>query len=343
MPNDGSAVVTADATPADTSAAKTTPAADSKVTPAPAQGADKGTADPKAAVKADASDDGVSLYDDADADDAFDGKDTPKKTTTVQADWPDDWRERMAGDDEKLLAQLKRRKSPGDIIKSWQAAEQKIRSGEYKKAAPDEDASPEEVAAWRESQGIPKDASGYKLPTVAGYEWNDADKQTVGKLQEGLLEAGASQKAFETTMKFYVDIVREAREAQETADIAAKEAHEDARRAEYGARFKPMNNLVNRMMKDPEVMPPGVAKAIAAARHPETGVPLKYEKEFSRWLDDMAMARYGAGGLVTGEEVASFNNREAELVKMMKEDPDQYNRTGRKELAELRAKKGGRK
>lgn len=306
--------------------------------PSSSRGEDKGAAD----TKGDAGDD-VALYDDGEADESFKGKAAPKKDVTVPADWPDDWRERMAGEDKKLLDQLKRRKSPMDVIKSWQAAEQKIRSGEYKKASPDEDASPEEVAAWREAQGIPKDASGYKLPTVSGHEWNDADKAAVGRLQDRLHGANGSQKVFDEVMGFYVDIVREAREAQVTNDIAAKEAHEDARRAEYGGRYKAQNNLVNRLMKDPEAMPSGVAKALVNARHPETGVLLKHDKEFTRWLDDMAIARYGEGGLVTGEEVAAFNNREAELVKMMREDPAQYEKTGRAELAELRAKKGGRK
>ena len=228
-----------------------------------------------------------------------------------------------------------------DVIKSWQAAEQKIRAGEYKKADPGEDATPEEIAAWREANGIPKDASAYKLPTITGHEWTDQDKAVIAPLQDMMHAEGAKQEHFQVALKYYVNIMNQAKEEQAGRDASAKEAHEAARRAEYGARFKPMNNLVNRLMKDPEAMPAGVAKAFMNARHPETGVLLKHDKEFSRWLDDMAMARYGEGGLVTGEEVAAYNNREAELVKMMREDPDQYNRTGRKELAELRAKKSG--
>lgn len=306
--------------------------------PSSSQGSDKGA---KTDGAAGSQDDGSGFYDDAD--ESFEGKEPPRKTTTVQADWPDDWRERMAGEDKKLLEQLKRRKSPMDVIKSWQAAEQKIRSGEYKKAAPNEDASPEEIAAWREANGIPKDASGYKLPTIGGYEWTEQDKKAVGPLQEIMHETGANQAQFDGVMNYYLRVVAASKEEEAARDIAAKEAHEDARRAEYGGRYKAQNNLVNRMMKDPEAMPPEVAKALEKARHPETGVLLKHTKEFSRWLDDMAIARYGEGGLVTGEEVAAFNNREAELLKMMREDPDQYNRTGRKELAELRAKKSGKR
>ena len=82
-------------------------------------------------------------------------------------------------------------------------------------------------------------------------------------------------------MKFYVDFVNEARENRELARIAAKEAHEDARRAEHGALYKPMNNLVNRLLKDPKFISDDVAKVMLDLELPD-GPPLKHFKPFSR-------------------------------------------------------------
>ena len=39
------------------------------------------------------------------------------------ADWPDNWRELMAGDDEKVLKRLDRFQSPKNVAKSWLSAE----------------------------------------------------------------------------------------------------------------------------------------------------------------------------------------------------------------------------
>lgn len=314
---------------------------------APSSSQDTGTGRNGAAETGKETAPAVTMYDDAD-DDEGGGKAPPaRKTVAVQADWPEDWQDRMlkdlGGDAEALKAAkawIGRRKSPQDVLKSAIAAEQKIRSGEYKQAAPPEDASPEQIAAWRESQGIPKEPTGYKLPAIKGHDWSDADKEIIGQLNTLMHGANARQEHIDAALGFYVQTVQAAKEQQDAADLAAKEAIEDKRRQEYGTRFRGMNSLVNRLMRDPEAMPSGLGEALMGARNPKTGVPLRYDPEFTRWLDDMALSRYGEGGLVTGEESAALNNREAEILKVMREDPDRYWNEGLNiELAQIRDKK----
>lgn len=87
--------------------------------------------------------------------------------TTIKADATKafDWRKVAAGNDAKLAEQLGRITDLGALGKSWFDAQGKIRSGELAKPLA-KDAKPEEVAAWRQANGIPAEPKGYleKLP-----------------------------------------------------------------------------------------------------------------------------------------------------------------------------------
>lgn len=77
-------------------------------------------------------------------------------------DWPQDWKDKLAGEDPKLKGFVSRYGSPAAIAKAAFEANNKIRSGQYRRALGD-DASPEEIAAYRKEAGIPDDAAGYDL------------------------------------------------------------------------------------------------------------------------------------------------------------------------------------
>lgn len=306
--------------------------------PAPADKGDQGkpTGQDKAPAKAPT--DSGAMYDDDE-----DGDEPPAKAPKGDSgDWKAAFLTGLEGDQLKTATSLlERRRSPQDVMRSWLNAENKIRTGEYKKGAPGEDATPEEVAEWRASMGIPKDPAEYKLPQIAGHDWSDADKQVIGVLNAKMHGANATQGQIDAALGFYVETVQKAREQQAAQDLAAKEAIEDKRRAEYGARYRPMNALVNRLMKDPEAVPAGLSETLMNARDPKTGVLLRHHPEFSRWMDDMAIARYGDAGLITGEESAAISNRKAEIQKIMREDNDRYWREGLNvEYSEILAKEG---
>src|SRR5688572_23894721 len=93
------------------------------------------------------------------------------------ADWPADWRQKLAGEDKKTLERLGRMASPADLLKSYRALEQKISAGELKKGLP-ENATPEQVAEWRREQGLPEKPEGYleNLSLPDGVVLGEADK-----------------------------------------------------------------------------------------------------------------------------------------------------------------------
>jgi hypothetical protein len=74
------------------------------------------------------------------------------ETATPQFDWPDDWRDRFAGEDKTFRRQLERYASPTDLARKARSLERKLSSGEYRRDLP-ANASDEDKAAWRAERG----------------------------------------------------------------------------------------------------------------------------------------------------------------------------------------------
>ncbi len=141
---------------------------------------------------------------------------TPAKTDDKPS-WGDDWRERLAGKDEDFLKHLKRYTTPENYAKSGWQAQQKIRSGEYKRGL-NAEASPEDVAAWRKEVGIPDTPDGYKIEPPKGVVFGDTDKPMLSSFAAHAHANNWDQKTLNDAISWY----GQHQEAQ-LADLAAKD------------------------------------------------------------------------------------------------------------------------
>lgn len=160
-----------------------------------------------------------------------------------QASWPDDWRTRLAGDDAKLAKRLERFTEPGAIVKSWLSAEQKISSGEFKSRLP-ENATPEQLAAFRKEHGIPEAPEGYfeKLPD--GLVIGEDDKEGVAGLAKELHELNAPPSIVHKVIGYYNAYKQSQMDAIAEKDTADVTATEDTLRADWGKDYRPNINAV---------------------------------------------------------------------------------------------------
>lgn len=174
-------------------------------------------------------------------------------------DFPDDWREKLAKGDEKKLARLKRYTSVEAALLAGFAAQDKIRSGDYKQAELAEDATPEERKAYYEERGIPAEAKDYDIPKIAGHQWTEADTPVLNSFKEVAHKMMLPQSAMNGVTEWFARSVAAAQEAREQAalarDAADREAVTDALRAELGARYKPETALVRRLLNDSSALP----------------------------------------------------------------------------------------
>ena len=159
----------------------------------------------------------------------------PKQPTP--ANWPDNWRELMAGDDKKELERLKRFNSPADIRKSHRAMEQRLSSGELKRALPN-NYTEEELADFRKQNGIPDKPEDYDTSLGNGFVWGEADQPLLKDFTAFAHEANMPGEYVKRSLEWF------ARQEQKIVDeVATRDNREsalgaEALRAEWGKEFQ---------------------------------------------------------------------------------------------------------
>src|SRR4051812_48364523 len=115
----------------------------------------------------------------------------------------DDWRARY-GEDPELQKILARLPSEAELAKKLVSQEKLIRSGQHKTVAPlAEDATPEEVAAYRKAAGIPEKADGYGLAFPEEWKPSEGDNAGLAAFQEYALSKHMTPAAAKTAFDFY--------------------------------------------------------------------------------------------------------------------------------------------
>lgn len=279
----------------------------------------------------------TSLLDDDEIDDGGEGDAPAAKTEgekpadgdkkETAGDFPDDWREKLAKGDEKKLARLKRYTSVEAALLAGFAAQDKIRSGDYKVAELAEDATPEERKAFYEERGIPAEAKAYDIPKVPGHVWTEADEPVLNSFKELAHQTMLPQSAMDGIAKWYATTLAKAQEAREqqtiAIDAADRETVTDALRAELGAEYKPATALMKRLLKDPEHMPDGLGDLLAEARD-ANGRRLINNPAMARMLIQMSRDAYGDGGFITPDAAARHSTRKAEIERIRDTDIQRY-------------------
>lgn len=170
---------------------------------------------------------------------------TPQTTTTAPpaADWPADWRDKMAGEDKDFRKSLDRFNAPGDVGKSWKEISTKVSSGEYKKAIPfPEKGTPEQQAEWRKEMGLPESADKYELKLPDGLVIGEDDKPIVDKFLSKILPKNVPADAASAAVAAYYEIQNEAQSQAVEQDRAFQIKAEETLRAEWGPEYLPNKN-----------------------------------------------------------------------------------------------------
>lgn len=179
------------------------------------------------------------------------------------AKWPDDWREQLAGGDEAFLKQLKRYASPANYAKAGFEAQQRIRSGAAKEPLP-ENASPEQLTAWRKENGIPEAPDGYKIEPGDGLVFGEADKPMLQAFAKFAHERNWTPQQVNQGAAFVAQLGEQQRAAMDQQDRAFRGEAQDTLQQEWGREFRPnLQNLRNMVDRYGE---PGVADALMGAR-----------------------------------------------------------------------------
>lgn len=251
---------------------------------------------------------------------------TTDKPVAAPADFPADWREKMATGadgkvDAKALERLKRFPSPAELGRSYLAADAKINSGKINndEPMPDPAKDPEGAKAWRAARDIPADATGYVIPEEVQKRLVDEDKPILANYTAEMHKAGMPQKYVQQGVAWYVGLVEAQAAEQEAADKAAASETEEALRTEWGSDFKAQREVARRYAEEAI---PGVDWF--KARLPD-GRALGNIPEVVKGLAKLGLAEYGDVAFAGGEKANATENRIKELKNILDTDIDKWN------------------
>lgn len=248
--------------------------------------------------------------------------------------WGDDWRQNIAkelgySDDEKFLKRLERFTTPAGAVKSWLSVDQKISSGEYKKAL-GENATEEEKSAYRKSIGIPDTPDKYDFSLPDGTVFGDDDKAVFKSFAEIAHAQNMSQEQMRSTLGWYKDHVSAQQEAQQEADYNYQKEAEDTLRGEWGGEYRAnINALTGLMAKLPE----DVRNGLNEARMPD-GSKLGNNPAYLRFMVEMAREINPIGTLLpAGSTAGDLQTQKDEYKAMMRDKSSPYYTDGGKTRA----------
>jgi hypothetical protein len=240
------------------------------------------------------------------------------KPIATPVDWPDDWRDKIAGDDASALKRLGRFKAPGDIFKSFLAAEAKIKSGKDPIPAPDGEKDPEALKEWRADNGIPDDPSGYELSEDVQKLLTDDDKPVLQNFTEFAHGKNLPPAFVEAGAAWYVAEQERVFTARAEADKEQAQDAQDELRQEYGQEFRANTTMAKRFAEE---ITPGVNWFEARL---DDGRKLGNIPDFVRALAKLGSQEYGDVAFAGGEAAKATADRKAEIEKIMREDMKAY-------------------
>ena len=244
--------------------------------------------------------------------------DTTDKPVTAPADWPEDWRAKLAGEDKSYLKTLDRFNSPGDLAKAYRDAQQRLSSGNLKSALPD-NPSPEELNAWRAENGVPTDPNGYKFDI--GHQWSDEDRPVLDSFATYALENNIPQHYAEKVAAFYAATQQKNLAVVQEFDSRNHQQGEDELRAEWGQEYRRNINAIKNTLA--AHAPDDVVSQMLASRTPDgkrwgdSPAMLKVFASLAREANPSATVVPGTGFTTTNDELAS-------LEKFMRENRQEY-------------------
>jgi hypothetical protein len=249
---------------------------------------------------------------------------TTDGAVATPADWPADWREKLAAGDEKKLTTLKRYASPQAYADAGFQLRQMMDSKQLRAPSPPADAKPEDVALWRKDNGIPEKPEGYVATLDKGLVIGEADKPLVGKFLENMHARNASPEVVNAALGTYYQIQETLQTQQIETDNRVRQAAEDALRPEWGPEYRRNINVINGYL---DTAPKGVKESIMNAR--VGGKPIASDPDVLRFLLSAAIQNNPAATVApgsTGSSQQTIDARIGEIEKTMRENRGEYNR-----------------
>lgn len=229
-------------------------------------------------------------------------------------EWPADWRKRIAGDDEKVIKQLERFASPKALADSYRELAGKLSRGELRAPLP-KDATPEQLAEWRKTHGIPEAPEKYDLTLPDGLVIGDADKPAVDAVVKALHAQNATPEQVKATLTTYFQFREAEVQRIQEQDVEHRDEVDAMLRDEWQGDYRKNVNLTAAFLQS---APKGVGDKIMNARMPD-GRALANDPDTLRWLVSLARETNPSASVVPGasDPAKAMSDEIAQIESLM--------------------------
>ena len=272
-----------------------------------------------------------------DATPAADATPAPAADATPAPSWydsaPEDWRQQLAGDDEKRLNQLSRITDVKSFTDSYFNAQDKIRSGETSNGLP-ENPTDEQMSAYREANNIPATIEDYNLALDEGLVLGEADERIMGDVYKVAHENNVSNDVVSQLTNAMLKGRDQEEHAIQQQDGLDLQTADRQMRDNWGQDYEMNKNLVRGVLNG---LPETVRDEFASARL-ANGQAVFNSPEMMNFFADAARAMNPSATVVpagTGNPLQAIEGRKAELESQMGTNEWYKNTSAQKEYQDL--------
>lgn len=235
------------------------------------------------------------------------------------------WRDAFAGEDDKFKSQLERYSTPEDLGKAFREQRSTISSGNLR-PTPDENATPEDLAAFRSANNIPAESSGYLENLPEGLVLGEEDKEIFENFAGAMHEMNVEPAVMHKVIDWYNGFAEDQQDTMAEMDNGHHQETEDALRTEWGTDYRANINLVGSLIEG--TFSEENASAILNARDAEgraiMNIPgvLEGLASIQRQLNPVARIAPATGR--TADQ--TLEDEITDIEKFMRDDRDKYNK-----------------
>ncbi len=228
--------------------------------------------------------------------------------------FPQSWRDDLAGADKAFRKTLDRFDSPAALARAYRELTARLSSGDLKAVRPPpDDATPEQVAAWRAEQGLPPNAAAY----VEGLQFGDgtvpgeAEKALLASFAEEAVKGRWTAEQYNQAVGWFFALQDRLAAQRDHADAAFKDEAAASLRREWGHDYAANRNAIAQFFD--RSFPADFRDALLTARLPD-GRILANHPAFNRAILDVAKALNPSGAVLPNTSgAAGVESRIAEI------------------------------
>ncbi len=235
-----------------------------------------------------------------------------------------DFREGLAGDDDKFKSTLERYSTLADVGNAFREQRTTISAGNYLKPLPD-NATDDDVKAYREANGVPLESSGYFDNMPEGMVVGEGDKEIMADFMGSLHKHNVKPEVAHEVINWYNNFAEEQQDNIAETDAAHKQEYEDTLRETWGSDYRANTNLVGALIES--TFNAESKEAFLNARDGEgrgimnnPGIVAGLA-EISRKLNPVAQLT-----APTGDPAQTLNDEIAKIEKFMRDKRSEYNK-----------------